>query len=193
LAKIPPKFCITGTGRSGTGYISAALQACGVNCGHERWFIRHGRQSGLDGDASWQAIFFLRDYRGPIYLQVRDPLAGIASLAKYTVFPDWWAKFCKTDDPLENGICAYYFRNLIYEPIAARRWRVEDVDADLLIWLGELAGKDIPRPLAERAIRQTSQTTNHYGDTRRLTWNDLPDNWITAQLRLMAVRYGYPI
>lgn len=105
------RFVVTGTGRSGTGYVAHLFRAAGVKCGHEDWFtwvpgVRdeetisrrtlemrlrgpfsrlheewRRRRQGLDGDASWLAVPRLARFNGLVFLQIRHPLEVIASFA----------------------------------------------------------------------------------------------------------------
>jgi len=76
---------ITGAGCSGTGYISRLLTEWGYPCGHEAVYNPRAVIFGnptwpsnphpdLVADASWLPTFNLAGVRGPIALQLRDPL-----------------------------------------------------------------------------------------------------------------------
>jgi hypothetical protein len=79
------KLAVTGVGCSGTGYIAEVLTKSGVLCGHELVYNPKtllGFRSAetcwathqLDADASWLLALNPRRHRGPIVLQLRDPL-----------------------------------------------------------------------------------------------------------------------
>lgn len=80
----PPGFAIVGTGRSGTGYVSAILRESSVDCGHERWWtpIHRRRRSGLDGDSSWLALPGIEagTWSGPVVHVTRHPVDVVSSL-----------------------------------------------------------------------------------------------------------------
>lgn len=112
-----PTFVVTGTGRSGTRYVSELFRAAGVRCGHEDWFgpvpgLRdvqtipragprklHGavsrvreewrrRRQILDGDASWLAVPRLPTFGGTVLLQLRHPVPVIRSFVGMSFFSD---------------------------------------------------------------------------------------------------------
>jgi hypothetical protein len=76
---------VTGSGRSGTGYIAQILGAAGLRCGHEALFGPRTRSvpdfERWDGDASWLAAPFVTDLpSGTVVLhQLRDPPEVVAS------------------------------------------------------------------------------------------------------------------
>lgn len=53
-----PRAVVTGTGRSGTGFMAAVLKSAGVDAGHEAYWHAHGGRhaSDLDVDCSWLAL-----------------------------------------------------------------------------------------------------------------------------------------
>lgn len=73
---------VTGTGRSGTGFISKALTEAGLPCSHEGLFGPHGPVSGYEGraESSWMAVPFLDLLEAPVVLVVREPTAVVQSL-----------------------------------------------------------------------------------------------------------------
>jgi hypothetical protein len=86
-----PRAVITGTGRSGTGYMSRLVTEAGthVTCGHEGWFRELGdRIPGLDVDSSWLALPHIeaRTWSGPVVHVVRHPVATVASLLRTEFF-----------------------------------------------------------------------------------------------------------
>ena len=193
-----PRLCIVSVGRSGSGYISAVLNAAGVRCGHESWWNPlDERELGLDADSSWCALpeVLHGAYDGPIVMQVRHPLLTIASL---TQSPDhgpyvpvrerlmgpargdalWWATM------------TWLQWTTIGEGVASDSWRVEDVDAELVGKLGWLVGRTITREDAERAVASTSTKTNDHETTLRLTWDDLPAD-LRGDVRGVAAGWGY--
>lgn len=86
-----PRAVITGTGRSGTGYMSRLItEATGhATCGHEGWFAELGdRTPGLDVDSSWLALPDIEagTWSGPVVHVVRNPVACVASLLRTEFF-----------------------------------------------------------------------------------------------------------
>jgi len=86
-----PRAVVTGTGRSGTGYMSRLItEATGhATCGHEGWFAELGdRTPGLDVDSSWLALPAIEagTWTGPVVHVVRNPIACVASLLRTEFF-----------------------------------------------------------------------------------------------------------
>ncbi|MEQ8789094.1 MAG: FkbM family methyltransferase [Pirellulaceae bacterium] len=86
-------FVVTGSGESGTGYISRLLSALGVRCGHESVF--HPKTRTVDfgsfpGDASWLAAPWLAELpAGTVVLhQTRHPLDVAESFMRLRFFHD---------------------------------------------------------------------------------------------------------
>lgn len=74
-----PATLVTGTGRSGTGWLAHILNACGLNAGHEQWWTLGERHYGLDADISWLGCYD-NGYPGQVLAQVRDPRTCIPSI-----------------------------------------------------------------------------------------------------------------
>ncbi len=193
-----PKLCIVSVGRSGSGYISAVLNAAGVRCGHESWWNPVGSQvGGLDADSSWCALpdVLHGAYDGPIVMQVRHPLLTIASL---TQSPDHGPYIPVRErllgplpeDPLRAATLTWLQWTLIGEGVASDSWRVEDVDAELVGRLAWLAGRTVTREAAELAVASTSTKTNDHATILQLTWDDLPAD-LVGDVRGVAAGWGY--
>jgi hypothetical protein len=103
-----PRAVITGTGRSGTGYMARLItEATGhATCGHEGWFAALGdRTPGLDVDSSWLALPDIEagTWGGPVVHVVRHPVACVASLLRTeffgmvvgTPYPQFALEHCK--------------------------------------------------------------------------------------------------
>jgi hypothetical protein len=198
LPTTEPRFVIVGTGRSGSGYISHLLTACGIRCGHESWWNPHGRRErGLVGDSSWCALALVDwdTYRGHIFHQVRHPLDVIASYVHRQSFTSPFAKIklplLREDpagDPLRYGCRIWLDLNRRSSELTKACWRVEDVDADVVRMIGRTVGI-VPRNV-EAALRSVSTTTNSHGTQRRLRWEDLPGD-LVDEIEALAFEYGY--
>ena len=193
-----PRLCILSVGRSGSGYISAVLNAAGVRCGHESWWNPLGtRTAGLDADSSWCALpeVLHGAYDGQIVMQVRHPLLTIASLAQT---PDHGPYVgCRerllgpmTDDAMWNATWTWLQWTVIGEGVATDSWRVDAVDAALVSRLAWLAGRTVSREDAERAVASVSTKTNDHATTLRLSWDDLPAD-LVGDVRGVAAGWGY--
>ncbi len=134
-ALLPPRFLVTGTGRSGSKWISHVLTVAGIQTGHEAWWGLTTRIGGMVGEASWLGCFD-DGYAGSVFLQARDPRTAIPSIysnefrmpyrlireQNVTFTGDWRVDACRIW--------------LDYNVHAANRshaaWRLEDVDAATL-------------------------------------------------------------
>lgn len=150
-----PPILVTGSGRCGTGWLAAVLNACGLNVGHEGWWTLGERHYGLDADVSWLGCYD-DGYDGRVLAQVRDPQTCIPSIYanehahQYHVVRaqnvrlsgDWRVDACR--------IWVDYTRHAIER--AEDWWRVEDVTARTL-------GKafDLDTAAVEKAMAATGQ------------------------------------
>ncbi len=197
-----PGFVITGTGRSGTQYIAHVLRQVGIQCGHEDWWNPFNKHTpDLDGDASWMAVPFLHTYQGHVFHQVRDPLMVLNSLRNGELFGAdavWFADFTNTHTPggftddLESALrfMSHWLRTV--EPRAELAWRVEDVNADLIVDLCRRIGRPTTLQQAQAAVDAIPTNLNSHNPKPGIHWADLPDNPDTAFLRSWAIRWGYP-
>jgi hypothetical protein len=88
------KYLITGSARSGTGYIAQVLKSAGIPCGHEAIFSHGGLDSAklnvlaeppFIADSSWLAAPFLSDdwLKDVVIIHlVRDPVKTIESILR---------------------------------------------------------------------------------------------------------------
>lgn len=194
---------IVGTGRSGSKYIAKVLSACGVPCGHEQVWGFGEYKAGLVVDSSWLAVASL-----PLPLivwhQVRNPEAQIRSrvlnpptnASRYLNVRDAWLP----DLPRDRAVAAarwYVMWNLACERHAARRWRVEDVDAELVAKLGSELGltmheTDAPLHLdPTRAVEVRTNVNRHTDPAREWSLDDLPKGADRDAVLWMGERYGY--
>ena len=89
------RLLFTGTGRCGTGYVAAALNACGVRCGHEQVYTL---QTALrdtppvwghwQAESSWLAAPRLWNSEVKALHLVRHPLAYVRSALEIGLFHD---------------------------------------------------------------------------------------------------------
>lgn len=200
-----PRFVIVGTGRSGTQYIADALTAAGIKTGHEDWWNPVGTKvSRLVGDASWCATFTLDDYRGQVFHQVRDPMKVVESMAAFGVAPHrmdrTWPKYRRnwvdlTGDPIVDAMTVVDTWLTEAERRSQWTWRVEDVNADLIVELSQRIGKRVSQARAEAALTDLSRTTNRQSQKRdgtvQIRWHDLPKGELKDRLLLHAEKYGY--
>lgn len=200
-----PEVMIAGTGYCGTRFIADLLTSCGVVCGHEGWWsIHQAKAPALRADASWFGVPALDDWAGPVWHQVRDPLAVIASMAVVELGDDapvWTGQYRAIREsfagPLPADPVAAALRVVrvwweAAEARAARTWRVEDVGADLLAdLLGEFGVPVPPAAWVDQILAKLGTDTNAHRSPLTLTWDDLPDGDDKDAVRAMAERFGY--
>lgn len=159
-----PRFVITGSGRSGTGYVSALLRKCGINCGHEEWWGLDTsiRVKQLDGDASWIATFDT-DYTGHRFAQVRNPWESIQSLAssgfahsEYNALHTQNVEL--SGDPMLDAIRVWttYTRHAV--ETSEYWWNLEELDETVIETICSIAG--IGATGVGHALGTTSKRTN---------------------------------
>ncbi|WP_407563326.1 hypothetical protein [Streptomyces sp. 184] len=193
----PPRFAVVGTGRSGTGYVAAFMQASGVRCGHERWFRPDdGRTGGLDGDASWCALPAIESgaWKGPVAMVARHPVATVRSLVGTELFlaeraAEPYPAFARAHmpaldglEPLEAAVEWWVAWNERCAAVADVKLRVEDLRHE---WaLGELGGA-LGVQLDPEACAEVPTDVNS-----RIT-ADIPERDIWRLLDGRAARFGY--
>ena len=187
------KYVVLGTGRSGTGYMSWLLNACGIKCGHESLFRREGydvsRAKSYDADSSFWAV----PYRAWIPRSacvvhaVRDPLRVFRSWLVHQPGKGNSEKIKELGYLIEHplGSIEYLWDywltwHRISESIADVTVRVED-RLEICDKLG------LARPAEDR-----EQVNPHVlSDAPLLTWDDLPDCDEREIVRTHSERYGY--
>lgn len=209
------KLLITGTGRSGTGYMSELLRSSGVNVGHERVFSWQWARSGgtkhkwmgLKGDSSWMAAPVLHTLPESILVihVVRAPLSTIRSMTereslkkgKRNPYFKWLTKngFVPVPgDTLRSAIALYLWMNEMIEPYAEFRIRVEHVTPHHLHRIADLLGKK-PHSLDQYRDRINDLRTDvnkSWNRTKDIIWDDIPKRERRPLMR-MALDYGYTI
>jgi hypothetical protein len=203
---VEPDFAITGTGRSGTGWISQVLTVLGIRTGHEEWWNPFNHRTGsLEGDASWCAAPYLEKYDGRVGLQIRDPLKVLGSLMNGQIFgpgsnkesPYFKAKAAHVDftgNELEDA--ARYIVDWVgmVEPRADVTWQLETLDAEQLVEIVDvLAGQEISVEAAGQALEMVPKSHNKHRHTLQFKWSDIPSGGVFDELRALTERYGYEV
>lgn len=198
-----PRFVVTGTGRSGSGYIAKVLNAAGVKTGAESWWNPYGkRDETIIGESSCCALAAgLDDYDGQVFYQVRHPLDTIMSMVRVPVRNPHLTLLSRlTPDANLSDMLDFAMHFWLACAQEAQRldlggWRVERVDARLVRWLGKCIGIDIGIEQAQTAVDEVPHNFNqHYADRRsRLTWDDLyrHDRELASRISDHATGYGY--
>lgn len=204
------KFIITGTGRSGSGYIAQLLSAVGIPTGHEGVFnpMRTKRED-LKGDSSWQAVPYLSEFEGIVLHQTRHPAKFIRSMV--TASPQFfltpfhpygcqrlaapWAKKVlpsgETHPTLEWAARYYIEWNELIEPHARYRFQIETPD-----WVEVCRKLKYPRTQEEidEAIAQVPARYNkHTNDQIRLNRDAIRALDCFDRLKYKAQEYGYDL
>jgi len=183
---------ITGSGRSGTAYITRVLQRCGLDVKHEA--------VGKDGSVSGFYCFEAKSYPGKhktprpkfdvILHQVRDPLKTIASVTTGRN-RDWSQQFVDVEhdaSPL-RWACYYWLTwNREAERQALWTYRIEELST---AWetLRSVLDFDTDYASATFNVPLTVNAREHAAITWRAVQNAAPE--IYDSIRAMADRYGY--
>lgn len=198
----PPPAVIIGTGRSGSGYIAQVLGRCGLVAGHEDFWNPHNRRRpGLQVDSSWLAVPALEGYGGVVIHQVRDPLAVLSSLlngdlrsfgsrAQWDFMVQHVPEMATMDE--EEGFMRFIsVWAEMADSRASFRYRVEDLDADLLVELVTMIGGNISLDVARAALDQVPTSFNRHAPGPDLDIADLPTGEIRDAFLELRRRYGY--
>lgn len=188
------KILVTGCGRSGTGYAAKALQALGLDVGHE-----HERKNGT---SDWRAVAWPLEkvvQYDLVLHQVRHPLKVIASWN--TVADSAWALlrermphfFAWDASPLVKTMHYWVTWNLLAYSLCQKTYQVEEFE---MVWRGLQVDKDLPR-LDWDAFKRVSTEYNtrktspaHLGD---LSWERLiaEDARMAERVIILARKWGY--
>lgn len=198
-----PEFVIAGTGRSGTGYIAAVLNAAGIRTGHEQWFNPHQLKSPkLVGEASWIATNHLDDYDGVVFHQIRHPLKVIRSLINGELLEEWARPYLDAKLEPIGGSSGDYLDDMVRfvahnletaEKHATYTWRLEDVDIDVVRTIAGHIGRDIDEARVAEAIAHTPRDTNQHRAKPAIAWADIPDSDAKSTIERIANQYGYDL
>jgi hypothetical protein len=214
----PAGFVVVGTGRCGTTYVSEALTASGLACGHEQMFTPAGprRSLRLAGDASWLAVPYLDDVDAPVYHVVREPLAVVNSFLAIGFFRLGSAgpvgagghhrrhqrfaqrHFGFSGDEVADAVRWYVEWNRRCERFADHRFRIEDARAGVALILERqhpdgLAHLDAALAAMSPKVNSLDHIKAEVPENRLIGADDLPDTALVDELRAMARRYGYPL
>jgi hypothetical protein len=210
------KVLISGAGASGSSYIAKVLTLAGLPCGHEQVYGTsvgggngHADWKQYGAESSWMAMPFLAKHPGPKYLQVREPLANIASSLKLKIFDlDHWSlvvgqyrsvkkrwarEIWDEASEIERAAAWWVVWNemgLAANPDAW--WRVEAVDADILAMLIRAAGREPDPARIASALEQVPTNWNTHGPplATPVTWDSFSPE-MAERVRGLAERFGY--
>jgi hypothetical protein len=198
------RFVVTGV-RSGIGYLSKVLNFCRIRSGFETMFTLEGKQANpfLRGDASWMAPPFLDRFVGYVLHVVRDPVDTVASLvgtgwfgdddsAERTFILEHAPGVFEFPSPLERAMAFCVLWNRRIDEFAHKRVRVEDVTGGDLVDLVRYAGAHHAQWEIQARLDEVEKDFNS-SEHPSLTWSDLPDGDLKAELERMGKEYGYDI
>ena len=202
------RILVAGTLRCGTSYTARVLNLLGISCGHG-WVYspqeaRRYPEIEIQGDASPLAAPFVRDFPGLVLHQVRDPLKVTGSLLACNLFRqprshgpegEFLARhFDFTGDLLKDAMRYYVTWNTRCERHNNYlRYRIEDLDAELLGRISGLIGHEVGDKTIRRALEMVPTDSNTRYNARRVRWDDLPDGPEKDALTRLAARYFYPV
>lgn len=196
-----PEFVISGTGRSGTVYISWLLDTLGIPTRHEYFYGPKGyhKRIGVKGEVSWLAAPFLEGYSGKILHQTRHPIKTINSFVsvkavdktrmhnKYIRFID--EHFDMGDDLLENAMRFYVQWNEEISKHAGYHFRIEDLE-DVVPEIFAYLGYSCPDNYKD--VIASSKKLNSKSKPQ-ITFEDLPKGSHLDALYEAAKKYGYQL
>lgn len=185
---------VTGTGRTGTSWLTQALRSAGAKATHEKHYSlkKAGPIPEATVEVSWLAAPHTPVAEFTIHL-VRHPLKVIASRAAWGSFGGWDKKgydprpkgryavkhcprIAEGEDPVERA--AIHWVEWVSLVDADVVWRIEDVDKEDVGWLACQVGPPKPFKLPGRVNQSKHPPT--------LTWSDVP-----AQVKELASDFGY--
>jgi hypothetical protein len=196
-----PDFVVSGTGRSGTVYISWLLNELGIPTRHEYFFGPHGysKRIGVKGEVSWMAAPFLGNFRGSILHQTRHPVKTINSFVsvkavdpsrmhnKYIRFIS--QHFEMGEDLLEHAMRFYIDWNYQISQHATYHFQIEQVERCIPEIFAQLG---VSCPKNYRHVIKRSKTLNSKSKPQ-VTYYDLPKGQLLDELIYVSERYGYKI
>ncbi len=178
LVSDQPSFVIVGTGRSGSGFISKVLRAAGVDCGHEEWW-GPGNAPVFPGSTVTRPGWPCRG------CTTSTDRCCTRSAIPSTSSARWWASACSripthqtfrwfmyahvpglTGDDVQDAMRWYVEWNRRCEAHADWRYRVEDVDADLLVRITEHVGHPMSYEHADAGARGGARAPSTTGARR---------------------------
>ena len=177
------RIIVTGTGRSGTGFMSKVLTMAGHDCGHERIFTPNGvypKPSEEASDSSWMSMPYLDEYReAQILMPYRPPNEVIGSLIGIQFFelPSPYLDFAYREFPeMRQDMAPIEAANAFYQ-----NWQARCITrADVVFPLTDIPWDIIARKIGGREsyLRAAeTMTGNSYNQRRRA---ELDDSMIEA-------------
>lgn len=207
------RLVITGTGRSGTGYMAEILRASGVVCGHEGVFTTAavlGRSlpawGEYEADSSWLAVPLLPwmrvERQQHVVLVVRRPLAVVRSFLALGVFDRWddYQAVVREATPLtlaeptaaDRALAHWCAWNVAASLSADEVVRIEDLHPDRVVPWVQALGRD-PAPV-EEAFKTVPRNVNARTEAKQGVGSIMPSLFrppILETARRIAAGFGY--
>ena len=200
------RFLVTGCPRSGTRYTATLYKHLGVHIEHERVFgvgeamgNRPVRWRLFEGDVSWLAVPSLPLDDVVVMHQVRHPLEFVRSVVGFGFLSDERAdlafpKVVRHNAPevyvpstqIERGATMWRVWNERAAPHATITYRIEDLDAGLLLDLCRLIELPVSDEQAEFAIETLPKNINQRPRDESVSWEA-----IEPIVGKAAARFGY--
>ena len=204
------RFLVTGCPRSGTKYTTTLFRHLGVHVEHEKVFgvgealgRRPHRWRVFEGDVSWLAVPFLplhgEDEDVVVLHQLRHPLEFVRSVVGFGFLSDERADLAfpqvvrrhapEVYEPAtqpERGATMWKVWNARAEPHADITYRLEDLDADLLLELCRMIELPVTEEQVAFAIEELPKNIN-----RRVRDESVPWEAIEPIVGEAAAHYGY--
>lgn len=197
------EFLITGSPRSGTGYMARLFESAGYYSLHEGIFVPFIINEHLDNsvESSWLSAPFIAKLRyefKKIIHVTRNPLLVINSQEKrkilsrpenpYTLYIyHHSAKLKKKDGSLNNYARFWIEWNEMIEKFVDQRVKIEEVSKNPEKFFNQLEIDTKGRKL------YTNQKYNTDGMTAKINLKDIKNYWIRKKLKTKAKEYGYDI
>ena len=204
------KYIVTGTGRSGTGFMSKLMNHNDISFGHEivfdtscnlEYYKDNIKTTGLDGDSSWLIVPFLFDIisENPnikVIQIIRNPLMVIKSFMELRTFSDdnVYSKLVSSNingfnslSELDRHIsyCLKWFE--IIENINCNKLQLnlENIDYNSL---SDFVGINI-EPLDDIVNRKTNEKVKKISITKLK--KEIETSSLSNKFNLLMDKYGY--
>lgn len=219
-------YIVASTPRSGTGYAAEVFSALGMACGHEKAISpgpkQYSRTGGIWGDASWLAAPLLPDFPKTTLVlhQLRDPVKSLDSMmtrrqirgklkpgskaprGEYTNFLKKYVDNWESDESPQERLVRFWVewhtRIESASGLGLRyfRYRVEDINEDLLLSIAGQVGAAVSPEQVEEALSIHSAVNHHYGGAKAINpwaakYVNSNKNEMTERFLSLSAGYGY--
>lgn len=148
-------YIVSGTPRSGTGFMAKLLTSAGIPIGHEMFFGMPGHgyyPKNAQGDSSWMAVPFIHNFDATVIHIVRNPIDNISSLLHRETF---------SEERMKTSI--YTFFKMIRLPDLARWEGMDKYLAFYLAWNKEIDQMENIRVNLEHVTKNPTSLLDELG------------------------------